>query len=78
MGKPARRVPRPSEFDPEYVRDISELVYIARLGKKNAASMIEKDGGDGGKKLRARAESYDQMTIAYLRAIKQVETERGN
>ena len=64
MTKP----PRVPEFDPEFVRDVSEAVYRDRLGD-DLAGMLEKDG-DGGKKLRARAASYDSLTRCYLRAIK--------
>jgi len=61
---------RPPEFDAEMVRNISEAVYRDDLGPADTASMIEKDG-DSGKKLRERAGSYDKMTRAYMRAIKQ-------
>jgi hypothetical protein len=57
-----------TEFEPEYVRNISEAVYRERLGESDTASMIEKDK-DGGKKLRGRSASYDGMTRSYLRAI---------
>lgn len=63
------RPKRGPEFDPEAVRDISEAVYRERLGKDDAAAMIEKDG-DGGKKLRERASSYDNLTRAYMRAMR--------
>jgi hypothetical protein len=56
------------EFEPEYVRDISEAVYRERLGESDVASMIKNDKDDG-KKLRGRSASYDGMTRSYLRAI---------
>lgn len=59
---------REAEFDAEQVRNISEAVYRDRLGPKDEARMLEQDG-DGGKKLRERAGSYDALTRSYLRAI---------
>ena len=60
---------RPQEFDPEYVRDISVAVYKDRLGEIDTASMLEADA-DNGAKLRGRAGSYDPLTRAYLRVLK--------
>ena len=61
------KLKREPEFDPVYVRDVSELVYAERLGKDDAARMIAKDGHA---KLRDRAGSLDQLTRAYLKAMK--------
>lgn len=65
---------REPEFDPEYVRDISEAVYKDRLrttsGKNDVEKMIEKDG-DNGEKLRRRAEIYDPIVRSVLRAVKE-------
>lgn len=59
-------------FKPEYIRDLSERVYRARLiqdsGAGADARMIEKDGDDG-RKLRSRASAYDPLTRAYLGAF---------
>ena len=58
-------------FDPEYIRNISETVYRARLEAACAgdvAKMIEKDEDDG-QKLRNRAGQYDPLTRAYLDAL---------
>ena len=58
------------EFDPAYVRDISEHVYRQRLvpsGKDALKKMLAKDN-DGGKKLRERAGAYDDLTRCFLRA----------
>lgn len=63
---------RGTEFDPVMVRDISEAVYRERLGADSVKNMLEKDG-DGGTKLRERAGSYDGLTRAYLRAIRESE-----
>lgn len=59
---------KPQSFDDTYVRDISEAVYKDRLGPKQTASMLEKDGAE---KLRERAAFYDHTTVATLRAINQ-------
>ena len=56
-------------MDPDSIRDISELVYRLRLEddcRGNVDRMLAKDN-DGGKKLRARAASYDVLTRAYLK-----------
>ncbi len=58
-------------FDPEYIRDLSERVYRVRLEQDSAGNvnrMIAKDK-DCGKKLRARAGSYDPLTRAYLKVL---------
>jgi hypothetical protein len=60
---------RPAEYDRDYIRDISEAVYRARLGDGGAERMIEKDG-DAGETLRGRAGAYDSLTRDYLRVIK--------
>jgi hypothetical protein len=71
---PPKRI---AEFDPEYVRNLSEHVYRQRLdsvGEKegtSAASMIAKDG-DNGEKLRARAICFDEFSRCYLRAFGEV------
>jgi hypothetical protein len=62
--------PKPT-FDPDYIRDLSELAYRARLEQDspgNVARMIAKDE-DGGEKLRSRAGSYDPLTRAYLKVL---------
>jgi hypothetical protein len=64
------REPKPT-FDPEYIRDISEKVYRARLEQEcagNVDRMLEKDK-DGGAKLRNRAGAYDPLTRAYFAAL---------
>lgn len=67
-----KREPKPT-FDPEYVRNLSALVYRIRLEQEcegNVERMLakdaEKDPADGGKKLRNRAGQYDSITRAYL------------
>ena len=60
--------PRVQEFDPEYVRDISEAVYRERLGSDDLAKLLAEK--DGEKRLRSRATAYDSLTRSYLRAIK--------
>jgi hypothetical protein len=55
-----------AEFDPNLVRDISQHVYIQRLGTGEAAKMVAKDKDDG-EKLRKRAQVYDELTKCYLR-----------
>lgn len=59
---------RVAEFPAERVRDFSEAVYRERLGERDAASMIAKDG-DNGERLRERAAAYDPVTRAYMRAM---------
>jgi hypothetical protein len=54
-------------IDQERVRDISVIVYKARLGRRDTAVMIETQGGE--KKLRERAAFYDPMTLAYFQAF---------
>ena len=51
------------------VRDISAAVYKMRLGPDDTRRMLAKDNDDG-KKLRARAESYDALTRCYLAVLK--------
>ena len=63
------RAPRPVEFDPTMVRDISEIVYRDRMGDANADKLISKIGAA---KFREWAGSYDTLTRAYLRAVKGV------
>jgi len=68
MKKERERKPT---FDPEYIRDISEAVYRARLEQDcagNVARMIEKDE-DTGQMLRGRAGAYDPLTRVYLKAL---------
>ncbi len=58
-------------FDPDYVRDVSELVFKIRLEQDcpgNVERLLTKDN-DGGAKLRRRAEQYDPLTRAYLKAL---------
>lgn len=67
------RAPKPT-FDPNYIRDISEKIYRAKLddasggGPGASSRMIEKDG-DEGQKLRNRAGQYDSLTRFYLDAL---------
>lgn len=64
------REPRPT-FDPEYIRDISEMAYRLRLEQDcegNVARMIEKDE-DEGQMLRNRSGAYDPLTRAYLKVL---------
>lgn len=56
------------KLDATRVRDVSEAVYRMRLGKDDVRRMLEKDG-DGGVKLRERAEVYDSLTRDYMRAM---------
>lgn len=58
-------------FSPSFIRDVSELVYRARLESDcagNVARMIANDE-DGGVKLRGRAGQYDALTRAYLAVL---------
>lgn len=66
-GAKAERKPT---WDPEYVRDLSVLVYRQRLsdGGGSPERMIEEDE-DHGEKLRGRAASYDPLTRAYLKVL---------
>lgn len=59
---------RPSEFPADLIRRVSIAVYIDRLGPKDAALMMARDG-DGGIKLAERSVALDALTRAYLRAI---------
>ena len=65
---------RPPTWSLEFVRRISETVYRDRLnhwtggGPGAVERMLEKDGDDGAK-LRERAEAYNELTRAYLRAL---------
>lgn len=64
------REPKPA-WSPEYIRDISEAVYRARLEQDcpgNIERMIAKDE-DTGEKLRNRAGSYDALTRVYLKTL---------
>lgn len=67
------RVPPKNEaiLDPERVRDISVEVYKMRLidGGGSAERMM-KDDDDNGEKLRGRAKSYDALTRAYLKVLR--------
>lgn len=56
-------------FSDELVRDVSELVYRARLGESDTAKMIAEDK-DQGQKLRSRAGSYDSLTRTYLTVLR--------
>lgn len=69
----AKKEPRERKptFDPEYIRDISEAIYRARLEQDcrgNVDRMIEEDE-DCGEKLRNRAGQYDPLTRLYLAAL---------
>lgn len=59
---------RKPTFDPEHIRNISEVVYRHELGEDDTRRMLEKDN-DGGKKLRNRAAAYDGLTRSYLKAL---------
>jgi hypothetical protein len=58
---------RVAEFDPEFVSDISEAVYRARVGPLGIERM-EAEHGPG--VARRNALSYDSLTRDYLRALK--------
>ncbi len=58
-------------WHPDFIRDLSEKVYRAKLEgecKGNVERMIEKDG-DQGQKLRGRAVSYDALSRGYLEVL---------
>jgi hypothetical protein len=57
---------KPAPIDQERIRDISLAVYQTRLGRKDAAAMLENDGIE---KMRKRAAIYDPLTIAYFSAL---------
>lgn len=60
--------PKIPTWNPEFIRDLSERVYRNELGEDDTRRMIEKDG-DGGKKLRGRAEFYDKLSRVYLEIL---------
>jgi hypothetical protein len=64
-----------SDADSQLVREISERVYRERLGPGDLARMLEKDN-DGGKKMRVRAASYDSLTRAYIKALRDYAADR--
>ena len=67
--KPARKpIPRPPTYDPAVIEDLCDAVYRIRLGPGDTASMLRKDG-DGGAKLRNRAQSYAPIVKATLQAL---------
>ncbi len=60
--------PKIPTWNPEFIRDLSEKVYRAKLEddcKGNTDRMLEKDDDDG-KKLRNRAGFYDSLSRVYL------------
>ena len=59
---------RKPTFDPDHIRNISEVVYRLELGDDDTTRMLEKDN-DGGQKLRNRAAAYDSLTRSYLKAL---------
>ena len=63
------RAPRPVEFDPTMVRDISEIVYRDRMGDKDANELVARVGTA---KFREWAGAFDTLTRAYLRAVRPV------
>lgn len=63
--KPA---PAPRAYDPTFVEDLAVEVYKIELGPKDAASMMAKDG-DGGAKLRRRAQAYASIVRSTLDAM---------
>lgn len=69
MASETERKKREAEFDNNFVRNISEIVYRDRLGEDDTRRMLLKDG-DSGEKLRERSVSYDSLTRSYLRAFK--------
>lgn len=66
---PDKPTPLPA-FSDELIRDVSELVYRARLGESDTTKMIAEDG-DQGEKLRKRAQCYDALTKVYLTVIRE-------
>lgn len=62
------------QFDANYVRDVSEQVYRARLGEKDLAQMIEEGGGGdkGRAKVRRNAGSLDTLTRFYLDVLMEI------
>lgn len=58
---------RPADFDPEFVRDVSEAVYRQRVGEEDIVRMIEKHDAAF---VRRNAGSYDTLTRAYLRTLR--------
>jgi hypothetical protein len=64
-AKPAPKAKIPP-IDQERIRDVSLHVYQARLGHKDAAQMLERDGIE---KMRSRAGIYDGLTVAYFQAL---------
>lgn len=63
--------PKIASWNPEFIRDLSEKVYRARLEddcRGNTDRMLEKDA-DGGKKLRGRANFYDSLSRIYLELL---------
>jgi hypothetical protein len=71
---------KPTTYDPEFVRDISERVYRLKLDSecgKDTAKRTDDDIANGvmgpnGKpkmSIRARAEAYDKITRVYLRVL---------
>jgi hypothetical protein len=62
------------KWNAEKITDLSVVVYKIRLedatggGEGAVARMLAKDG-DGGKKLRGRAEAYDPLSKAYVVAL---------
>jgi hypothetical protein len=59
------------KYDPEFIRNVSELVYRLELGPGGAERMVAKDGDDGSK-LRKRAKLYDRLTRTYLRVLREI------
>lgn len=58
-------------FCPDFIRDVSERVYRARLEQScpgDVARMVAKDE-DSGEKLRGRAGFYDGLTRVYLATL---------
>ncbi len=66
----AKSRPRPPDFPPELVRDVSLAVYEDRMGSADYCALLEKDGDDG-RKMATRSQCMDDLTRAYLRVFRQ-------
>lgn len=64
MIKPPIERPR---FSAEFIRDLSERVYRARIG--DGGVRMQADDKDDGAKLRKRAEVLDPLSRLYLEAL---------
>ncbi len=64
-------IPRAPTYDAAMIEALVEVVYRRQLGEKDVASMIAKDG-DGGVKLRRRAQAYAPIVRDTLDALAQI------